>query len=302
VTIGNFDGVHLGHASLIRRARDIVGPGGDVVALAFDPHPLSILRPDAAPTILSTFEQRAGWLRQCGADRVVRLEPTRSFLSQSPEDFIDDVLTRHPATVFVEGPDFHFGKDRAGHVDTLIALGKTRGFRVEVVPALEIALTDNTLVTASSSITRWLIRHGRVRDAACVLGRPYEIAGTVVQGDRRGRTIGFPTANLESDAALPDDGVYAAVAILPNDTRRPAAVHLGPRATFGDSRRTIEAHVLDWDGPVAEGAEEYGWPMRIQFIAWLRGGVRFESVHALTEQLHRDVERTRHHTAEGVPA
>ncbi|TVQ81620.1 MAG: bifunctional riboflavin kinase/FMN adenylyltransferase [Phycisphaeraceae bacterium] len=293
LTIGNFDAVHKGHAALIHRARAIAGEGARVVALAFDPHPISQIAPGREPPRLSTFSQRETWLRQAGADEVHRLEPTPDLLSQTPETFIRQMVDRFAPTAIVEGPDFHFGRARSGTIDTLSELGRRHAFEVVIVPPVEVDLTDQSIVTASSSIIRWLLSHARVRDAARVMGRPYEVEGVVVRGDQRGRTIGFPTANLQTPLMPPADGVYAGIAILPDGRSRPAAIHVGPRATFDAPIRTIEPFILDWDGPVSEGAPEYDWPLRLRFIAWLRDQARFDSVDALVEQMHHDVARTR---------
>ncbi len=297
LTIGNFDGVHIGHAALIHTARALAAPqNARVIALAFDPHPLTLLRPDAAPARLMPFARRAELLKQLGADEVINLVPTPELLNKSPEDFIRTKVERHHAIAFVEGYDFHFGKGRAGNNKVLAALGKGLGFSTSVVEPVQVALTDHTIVTASSSLARWLIAHGRVRDAALVLGRPHELAGLVKQGDRRGRTIGLPTANLHSQDMLPADGVYAAHAILPSGARHPAAVNIGPRPTFAGLERRVEAHILNLTAPVANGPNipglpEYDWPLRLELVAWVRDVQRFESIHHLTAQLHRDITR-----------
>lgn len=297
LSIGTFDGVHAGHAALIRRAREIAGcsapSGGRVVAMAFDPHPASVLRPGHAPGRLTTFEERSRLLRAAGADEVVRLEPSPEFLALTPEQFIERVVRDHHPIAFVEGPDFHFGKGRAGSVRTLAEIAQKRGATVEVVPPVEATLVDQSVVIASSTMTRWLVERGRVADAARILARPYDLTGTVVQGDQRGRQIGFPTANLDTHLLLPADAVYAGLATIPGGRTFPAAIHVGPRATFDDVRRTVEAYIMDWDGPVAEGAAEYGWPLRLSLLAWLRDQARFESVGALVEQIERDVRRAR---------
>lgn len=293
LTIGNFDGVHRGHVELIKRARSIATDQGRVIVLAFDPHPLSRLAPGKEPPRLSTFAQRLRWLTAAGADDVVRLEPTGDLLAHTPEQFIDDLIHKYTPTAFVEGKDFHFGKARSGNIDTLIQLGQDRGFTVDVVPPVEVDLTDQTIVSASSSIARWLLAQGRLRDVARVIARHYEIEGVVVRGDQRGRTIGFPTANLRTPLAPPAFGIYAGIATLPDDSTRPAAIHVGPRDTFDSEEPTIEPYILDWEGPQTMGLEEYDWNLRIHFVSWLRGIARFESVDALVEQMHLDVARTR---------
>jgi riboflavin kinase/FMN adenylyltransferase len=296
ITIGNFDGVHVGHAALVRAARDLADRhAARVVALAFDPHPMTVLKPEAAPARLMPFARRAELLLTLGADEVHRLEPTAALLAKSPEEFIRTKVQRHGAVAFVEGYDFHFGKGRAGNNAVLAALGRGLGFEARVVDPVQVTLTDHTVVTASSSLTRWLLSHGRARDAAVVLGRPHEIAGVVGPGDRRGRTIGFPTANLHTSDMLPADGVYAAWAVLADLRRFPAAVNIGPRPTFAGMDRRVEAHLIgaapDASGPNIAGLPEYNWPLRLELTAWVRDQVRFESVAALVEQLHRDAAR-----------
>lgn len=303
ITIGNFDGVHRGHAALIARARDLVGPAGRVLALAFDPHPVSTLAPGCEPGRLTTFSRRADLLREAGADEVIRLEPTPEFLSHSPEQFVETLAAQHAPSVIVEGPDFHFGAERGGSIDTLRALGASRGFDVDVVTPVEVDLDDQTIVTASSTITRWLIGRGRVGDASRVLGRPYELEGTVVQGDRRGRTIGFPTANLQTPCLHPAEGIYAGRAVLPSGRRLPAAIHVGARPTFDAMAPTVEAYILDWVDPRKDDVrDEYGWPLRLEVESWLRDQARFESVESLIEQIERDVERTRELTGATSPS
>lgn len=294
-TIGTFDGVHLGHAALVARARAHAdATGGQVIALVFDPHPLTQLNPASAPARLTDFASRERLLKQAGADTVVRLEPSPELLALSPRAFIEQTAARHRVGLFVEGPDFRFGKARAGDGTMLSALGAELGFTVVIQPTVECALCDHTIVPASSSMVRWLVQHGRVPDAALVLGRPHELAGLVERGDQRGRTIGFPTANLRTDCLLPADGVYAAIAHLPDGRRLPAAVHVGPRATFAQPERVVEAHVIGWDGPLASdwpGAAEYGWSLRIGLIAHLRDPLKFEGIGPLVAQIQRDAQR-----------
>lgn len=296
LTIGTFDGVHVGHAAIVRCARAIADSGtgrGRVVALSFDPHPASVLRPGTEPPRLTVFDDRAALMRAAGADEVVRLQPTPDLLALSPERFIVELVDRFAPSAFVEGPDFHFGRGRSGSVRTLAEQVEPMGLSVSVVEPVTAELEDQSVVTASSSMVRWLIGRGRIRDAARVLGRPYQLVGTVVQGDRRGRVIGFPTANLSTPCLLAGDGVYAGVARLGDGRSFAAAVHIGPRATFDDERRTAEVHILDWDGPVAEGGAEYGWTLRVDLVSWLRDQAKFESVDELVRQIERDVERSR---------
>lgn len=296
--VGTFDGVHLGHAALARRARQLAAPGSAVVALVFHPHPLTVLAPGSAPGLLTTLDQRAGALRDLGVDHVHQLAPGPDVLNLSPREFVQRCAASFAPHAWVEGPDFRFGQGRAGDVRTLAALGDELGFAVSIVEPVSVDLTDQTVVTASSTLTRWLIAHGRVADAARILGRPYELEGTVVRGDQRGRQIGFPTANLDTPNLLPADGVYAAIATLPDGRALPAAVHVGPRATFNSAARTVEAYVIGWPGPLAPpplgawpGAAEYGWTLRLQLLSFLRDQQKFEGIDPLVAQIRRDVAR-----------
>jgi riboflavin kinase/FMN adenylyltransferase len=328
LTIGNFDGVHAGHASLIARARHLAAnrhPGARVVALAFDPSPVTILNPQRVPARLSTFAQRYRWLTALGASDVVQLIPTPDLLSLTADEFVARARDRFNAVGWVAGPDFRFGKGRGGTMDTIrAALGQPAS--VEQAPAVDRALSDHTVVRASSTVIRTLVAAGRVHDAWSLLGRPYQIEGVVVRGDRRGRSIGFPTANIETTQLLPAHGVYSAIAEVvpitsqPADSiarlglvdaatlRVPAAVNVGARPTFPNAPPTLEAHLIlpdppasiDRDGtipawspiPALRGIE-YGWGIRLSFIAHLRDQVRFPALSALVEQLRRDVDRAR---------
>lgn len=297
-TVGTFDGVHLGHACLIETARAFVGPKGRVVVFLFDPHPLSVLRPGREPARLSTFVQRQAWLLSLGADEVIRLEPTHERLQQSPEQFIAWLVDRCHPTVVVEGPDFRFGKDRAGDTTTLIDLGARTGFEVRIVAPVDAVLDDHSIVPARSTIIRWLIRHGRVKDAAAVLGRPYQVEGFVERGDRRGRTIGYPTANINTPCLLPADGVYVGTAHLDDGRRFIAAISVGTKPTFDGNSRVLEAFLTDarpaaspWQ-PIS-GLPEYGWSIRLDILAFLRDQVKFSSMNALLEQMSRDCDRAR---------
>lgn len=290
LTIGSFDGVHLGHRTLLARARLAAGRGGRVVALVFDPHPLSALRPGSEPARLTTFARRAELLREAGADGVERLEPSPGVLGLTPAEFIDGVVERFRPSAIVEGEDFRFGRGRVGDVRTLGALGEARGFEAIVVGQVEAVLTNRLIVRASSTLARWLLERGRARDAAILLGRAHELTGVVERGDRRGRELGFPTANLRCEEAPPADGVYAALADLPDGRTFPGALSVGVKPTFGDRARTVEAYVIGWSGPGA-GEAEYGWPLRLRVIAHLRGQMKFASASSLVEQMERDVER-----------
>lgn len=294
VTIGNFDGVHAGHRELIRRARSLASvSGAKVVALAFDPHPTSRLRPGNAPARLTTFERRAEMLREAGADEVLKLEPTDALLAMTPDEFVAMLVRDRKPVAVVEGPDFNYGKGRAGSIETLIDEGRRMGFEVEIVQPVEVALSDLSIVRASSTLVRHLIAQGRVRDASLVLGHPHEISGVVTKGDQRGRTIGVPTANIvqpsQQAVLLPAQGVYAAWARMPDGRRLAAAVNIGARPTFDAPEPRIEAHLMDpVRGETATGVPEYGWTLAIELVGWVRDTVRFSGLDALKEQLARD--------------
>lgn len=289
VVIGNLDGVHLGHAALVAAARREAGPAGRVVVISFEPHPLTALRPDHAPSRLTTFNQRQQWLFQAGASDVVRLEPVPAVLGLSAEGFLEWLVRDFQPAAIVEGSDFHFGRGREGTIDTLRHYESRFGYRTVIVDPVKAALGDQSLVRVSSSMIRWLLDRGRVQDAWALLGRPYELECPVISGDRRGRTIGFPTANLDhGDRQLPADAIYAGVATLPDGRRFPAAVSVGTKPTFGRSPRTCEAYLIGYSGPV----EDYGWTIRLEFLAWLRDQLAYASVEPLLDQLRRDVDRT----------
>lgn len=304
--MGNFDGVHIGHAELVRRARAIAsarGAGVRVVAITFEPHPLTRLRPEHAPRPIMGYARRAELLRELGADEVVRVEPTTEVLSRTAEEFVRRVVDEYRPAAFVEGTDFRFGRGREGTVAVLQELGGRLGFAVEVVSPVEVVLEDLTVARASSSLVRWLVRHGRARDAAAMLGRPHELRGVVVPGDRRGRTIGFPTANLATDDLRPADGVYAAMARLEDGRGFAAAVNVGSRPTFAGVEHRVEAHLLmEGDGGWAPGFDgrswrpvpglpEYGWGLTLALVGWIRDQVRFDSPERLVGQIGRDLAR-----------
>lgn len=269
VAVGEFDGVHLGHREVIR--------GSDTV-LTFEPHPLQVVRPEAAPKLLTSFEVKTELIAQLGVEELVVIPFDRSFAEQSPREFIDEVLVaRLQATHVSVGENFRFGHRAAGDPATLA--GDPR-FATRVVPLVEI---DGEIV--SSSHIRALVQAGEVEAASRMLGAPFQLRGEVVSGDRRGRELGFPTANIVPDDALvyPGHGVYVARA-----DAACAAVSVGVRPTFGTGRGVlVEAYVLDRD------VDLYGQVLRVEFLQRLRGERRFATVEALIEQMRRDVERAR---------
>lgn len=304
LTIGTFDGVHLGHQELIRRcAQHAAQRNGKAIVLAFDPHPMTMLRPQAAPPRLLTWERKQQLLHEAGAHEVVRLEPTTDLLNKTGNEFLSWLFTRFNPSLIVEGPDFHYGKGRDGNIQTLTAFAaSTNGqTQVEIVPAIEVVLGDHQYARASSTLIRWLVTQGRISDAARVLGRPYELEGTVVQGDRKGRTINIPTCNLATECLLPLDGVYAGRAILPTGQRFSAAIAVGARPTVGGLQRRPEIHILRNDADksshsewtVLPGVSEYNWPLRVELHSFVRDEVKFPSFDHLKNQIARDIARVR---------
>lgn len=269
VAVGEFDGVHLGHREVIA--------GSDTV-LTFEPHPLQIVRPEAAPRLLTSFPVKQELIAELGVQELVVIPFDRTFAAQSPEEFIDQVLVESLAATRVSvGENFRFGHRAAGDPQVLAA--DTR-FETRVVPLVEV---EGEIV--SSSHIRALVQAGEVELGARMLGAPYQMRGEVVVGDRRGRELGFPTANIVPDEALviPGHGVYVARA-----DGECAAVNVGVRPTFGTGRGVlVEAYLLDRD------VDLYGHVLRVEFLNRLRGERRFESVEALVEQMRLDVERTR---------
>jgi riboflavin kinase / FMN adenylyltransferase len=274
IAVGEFDGVHLGHREVIR--------GSDSV-LTFDPHPLQVVRPEAAPKLLTSLEAKAELIAELDVEELIVIPFDAGFATQSPQAFIDDVLVDRLAAQRVSvGENFRFGHRAAGDPALLAADDR---FETRVVDLVEV---DGDVV--SSSHIRALVLAGDVGAAASLLGAPFRLRGTVVPGDRRGRELGYPTANIVPDEALvcPGHGVYAALA-----DGAPAAVNVGVRPTFGTGRAVlVEAYLLDQD------VDLYGHTLTIEFLARLRGERRFESVDALVVQMGRDVERTRELCAE----
>ncbi len=263
--------------------------------MSFYPHPASVLRPGSAPALLTGWDRRCELLRQLGADEVIMLEPTQELLSLEPLEFVQQyVVPLYPSHV-IEGSDFHFGKGRTGNLDVMRVLGEAFGFEVLEAQAVKGTLTDNTEVTASSSILRTLISDGRVRDAAALLGRPHRVTGRVIQGDRLGRQIGYPTANVDCETLTPGDGVYAGWAHLPTGKSYPAAISMGSRPTVNGIDDRFEVYVMDApsEGHRLAGIEEYGWHIGVDIVARVRDQIKFGSVEDLIEELDRDCRHVR---------
>ncbi|MEM7341901.1 MAG: bifunctional riboflavin kinase/FAD synthetase [Actinomycetota bacterium] len=289
LTIGAYDGVHLGHQTVIKSTQLAAERHGARTALVtFDPHPAYVLRPQSAPMLLTDLDQKLDLIEAAGVDTVVVLPFDADRSGETAEEFVDRVvLGTLGARAVVVGSDFHFGKDRTGDVDLLAKLGERHGFDVEGVQLLPRSIGSEESV--SSTAIRRALAGGEVTTAARMLGRNHEIRGPVVQGDQRGRTIGFPTANVAVPRmmAMPADAVYAGWYIRPDGTRHPTAINIGKRPTFYQNAEhsLLEAHLIGFDGDL------YGEPARVQFVELLRSEQRFDGIDALKAQLTRDVAR-----------
>lgn len=284
VTVGNFDGLHVGHREILRivteRARD---RDGEAAVYTFEPHPRKVLRPHDPPKLLTTLEQKLELIEQAGVD-VTIVEPfDRGFAGQSAVEFVRDVLWARlrPEEVYV-GYDFRFGHDREGSMGTLTEMGPHLGFAVTIVPEVTVGGRD-----VNSTRIRELLATGQVEEARLLLDRPYAVRGLVVEGDRRGRTLGFPTVNLAPEnEVLPAVGVYAGhVQVLGRTEAEdmPAVINVGRRPTVKPNDPVVvEAHVIDWAGDL------YGERVEVQFLHRLRDERRFPDVEALRHQIARD--------------
>jgi riboflavin kinase/FMN adenylyltransferase len=283
-TIGNFDGVHRGHLALLaesrRQASEASGPA---VAVSFDPHPLKLLRPQQFKPVLTTTEDRAVLLQQAGADHVVLLRTTADLLQLTADDFFSEVVRKQlNATALVEGTNFGFGRNREGTIETLGHFCYHAGIPLTIVPP--VTLGGQVI---SSSRVRRALEEGSVRLAADYLGRSYRLRGTVTTGQQRGRTIGFPTANLDRiETLIPRDGVYA-VRVLSEGKIWPGAGNVGPNPTFGEDVRKVEIHLIGFGGDLL------GKELVVDFLEHLRDTRTFSGVEELKAQLAIDIERAK---------
>jgi riboflavin kinase/FMN adenylyltransferase len=291
VTIGAYDGVHLGHKKVLRLVRELADARNlDAALVTFDRHPAQVVRPDSAPKLLTSLDQRLELLEALELSDIVcvlRFDEERSH--ETAEEFVREVLVGLlRARVVVVGADFHFGHRRGGNVALLEHMGTDLGF--EVV-GLGLVAPQGDHEPFSSTRVRGALANGDVAIAARLLGRPHEVRGVVVRGDQRGRELGFPTANVAvpDEICLPADGIYAGSYAGPDGVWRPASISLGRRPTFyADAAHSLlEAYLLDFDGDL------YDQPAEVRFIERLRGEERFESIDALVEQMGKDVEATR---------
>ncbi len=296
ITVGTFDGVHRGHQDVLRQlVQHADRTGRPSLVVTFDPHPLEVINPAMAPPLLSTLEEKLEQFVQSGVSYVVVLPFTPMLASYEAATFIDDVLReRYGLAELLVGHDHGFGRGRLGDIDVLRLLAQSRKFQITVLPPVQT--TDGGVV--SSTVIRRAIAGGDLPTASECLGRPYAVSGHVVAGDRRGRLLGFPTLNLSAppmQKLLPPDGVYAVRVQTPHGEFG-GMLNLGPRPTFDDANRRIEAHVFD------AGHDWYGAPVRLDFIARLRETRAFGGMEALREQLEHDERNARAVLAENLPA
>ena len=294
VTIGVFDGIHRGHQSIIAEAVRIAAQRGvPSVLITFVPHPSEVVRPGSHPPVLTSIVRRAELVEELGVDVFCALPFTLEFSKMAPDEFVHHALVdRLHASAVVVGENFRFGHKAAGDVALLAKLGQTFGFTAHGIPLLKEGDTP-----LSATYIRSCVTAGDMVTAARVLGRPHRVDGVVERGDQRGRELGFPTANLRTDpwTAIPADGVYAGRVVrldewgrtLPGPPLGTAAISIGTNPTFEVRQRRLEAYILDFTGDL------YGATLGIEFIERLRGMEKFDSVEALIDQMHADVERTR---------
>jgi riboflavin kinase / FMN adenylyltransferase len=291
VTIGAYDGVHLGHQAVIAEVRDRAHARGSAsVVVTFDRHPASIVRPESAPKLIIDLEQKLELLAATGVDATVVVHFDETMSQVDPGQWAHDVLVHClSAEAVIVGEDFHFGRDRGGNVASLVKLGQSEGFDVEGIELVE--RPDGVDESISSTAIRRALAGGQVTLAATLLGRPFEARGIVVTGDQRGRLLGFPTANVEipNQICLPADGVYAGYYQRPDGISHPCAINLGRRPTFyaHTDHSLLEAHLLDFHGDL------YDEPARVQFVSFLRSERKFDGIDALRQQLAYDIDATR---------
>jgi len=286
VTVGTFDGIHRGHWRVLEEIGELASArGGRSVLVTFDPHPLRVVRPEAAPPLLTTPDEKKAVLASSRLDYLVFLAFTPELREFSPRRFVDEVLLRRLGmSHLVIGYDHGFGRGRSGDVNTLRAIATERGFQLDVVKAVH----SGPAAVSSSSI-RGALLEGRLADANRWLGRPYSLSGTVVKGDGRGWDLGFPTANLHvagTDKLVPAQGIYACFATVPQG-RFMGALHIGERPTFPGASASVEVNLLDFD------ADLYGHTIHMEMIEYLRPVAAFGSAAALADQMQADVAHTR---------
>ncbi|MBN1803933.1 MAG: bifunctional riboflavin kinase/FAD synthetase [Sedimentisphaerales bacterium] len=300
LTIGNFDGVHLGHQEIISTAKKLAGRRNtELVLMTFEPHPAAILYPERAPGVLTPMILKKHLLDQFGVDCLVILQSSYRILNLSPEAFVDEFLLKpSKPSVVVEGEDFNFGYGRSGDVETLKELGKKFGFELVVVPGKQIVLADEQNTRVSSTLIRHLLHKGKVADAAHALGRYYRLSGRTTPGKGKGRQLGFPTANIEPvNRIIPAEGVYAGYVeitdtedqLCQSKSKIPAAFSIGRAKTFiSDHPLLVEAHILE-----QETDDLYGKFLAMDFVRFIRHQQKFDSPRHLSAQIAKDCQRAK---------
>lgn len=289
MSIGNFDGMHLGHAKLLGLMRDLRQAAGGAAQLAvvtFEPHPLTVLRPGHAPPRLTPPPLKRQLLQDAGIDVLVELPPAREVLDLTAEQFWQILRDEVRPSHIVEGGTFNFGKDRGGTIDKLREWSRDTAIELHMIDPVKAVLVDMLVVPVSSSVIRWLLGNGRVRDAAICLGRAYALEGTVVEGAKRGRELGIPTANLHClEQLIPADGIYAGRCSVDGNLW-PAAISIGTNPTFGQNPRTVEPHLIGFTGDL------YGRTLRLELLDWLRDQETFPDIESLKSRIARDIQET----------
>ncbi len=286
VTSGTFDGVHVGHQKILHRLKEIASKNnGETVVITFWPHPQMVLHPENhALKLLNTFEEKAALLKAEGIQHLLRIEFTKEFSLLSSIDFIQNILVKTIGTIkLVIGYDHRFGHNREGSFEQLKLNAPTYGFDVEEIPRQDV---DH--ISVSSSKIRQALEKSDIETATHLLGKPYSLTGQVVKGDQLGRTLGYPTANIEVDSQyklIPSDGIYAVTVTHENKIFK-GMLYIGPRPTVNGSQRVIEVNIFDFDKDI------YGDRLTIHFHQYLRGDKKFESLDSLKQQLHTDKEET----------
>ncbi len=300
LTIGNFDGVHIGHRQILTAAKQTaVQKAAELIVMTFEPHPLAVLHPQKKPGILTSLVLKKHLLTEAGVDCLYIVESTQQLLSLSPDDFVEQFIVRNvQPNIVVEGDSFNFGSDRGGSVHTLQELGPRKGFEVMVVEAKEVRLSTGQTVRVSSTLIRDMLKDGRVTDAAVALSRAYRLLGQVVPGQGKGKLLGFPTANMEpAEQLIPAEGVYAgfvqigdiAEQVCETHNKLPAALSIGRAQTLGsDNPLAIEAHILTDDV-----GDLHGRWLAMAFIQRIREQRKFDTEKDLAAQITKDCKKAK---------
>jgi riboflavin kinase/FMN adenylyltransferase len=288
--IGNFDGVHLGHQRMLSEGRRLASERQlNFVVMTFDPHPMQLLRPAQGRQPLMTTRQRLESLQKFAPEVLWIVKTDQAFLSMTADAFMSDIMAGIiGARVIVEGSNFTFGQAAAGSVDTLRRKSGEFHWETIVIPTQQAVLQDLSIVDVSSSLIRWLIVHGRVTDAQRLLGQCYTLRGTVAHGEGRGKIMGYPTINLQTQQLPPAHGVYAGQALIAGQ-RYAAAISVGANPTFNGTRTTVEAFLLNFSQSV------YDQEVEIAFVSWIRDQYKFAGPDALAAQIQRDVAAIKEH-------